>query len=176
MKKYRVLEEYLDSWMCESADEVIVDDEEIMCLSEGWGTSVAELLDQVEEIDDDEGDDEESIIDKKCKEEERADHREYYKLRGRGYNEYSLYYVENEEDEKALVEMQDNGQNWESVPRDEALYDASMEWYREKEDMSLYAYKCGKIYSAERVLDDSIFSGTPFVDHIGWFHPYGEDF
>ena len=61
MKQYRVKPEYLESWAGgQSVDEVTVDDAEILRLAREWvddpadlDAMVAELMEQVEEIDDD---------------------------------------------------------------------------------------------------------------------------
>lgn len=51
MKQYRVKPEYLDNWLAhgDSADEVIVDENEINRLAREWGMSVEDLMEQVEE-------------------------------------------------------------------------------------------------------------------------------
>ena len=53
MKQYRVKPEYMDNWLAhgDSADEVIVTEAEIRRLAREWGTTVDELMDQVEEDD-----------------------------------------------------------------------------------------------------------------------------
>lgn len=52
VKNYKVKTEYLDSWLAhgDSADEVIVDEDEINRLAREWGVTVDELMEQVEEI------------------------------------------------------------------------------------------------------------------------------
>lgn len=52
VKKYKVKTEYLDSWLAhgDSADEVIVDEDEINRLAREWGVTVDKLMEQVEEI------------------------------------------------------------------------------------------------------------------------------
>lgn len=51
MKQYKVKSEYLDNWLAhgDSADEVIVSEEEINRLTLEWGMSVEDLMEQVEE-------------------------------------------------------------------------------------------------------------------------------
>ena len=51
MKQYRVKPEYMDNWLAhgDSADEVIVSEEEINRLALEWGMSVKDLMEQVEE-------------------------------------------------------------------------------------------------------------------------------
>lgn len=51
MKQYRVKPEYMDNWLAhgDSADEVIVDENEINRLAREWGMSVEDLMEQVEE-------------------------------------------------------------------------------------------------------------------------------
>lgn len=50
MKQYRVKTEKIEEWTNESLDELIVTDAEIADLARGWGKSVEELLEDVEEI------------------------------------------------------------------------------------------------------------------------------
>lgn len=51
MKQYRVKPEYMDNWLAhgDSADEIIVDENEINRLAREWGMSVEDLMEQVEE-------------------------------------------------------------------------------------------------------------------------------
>lgn len=51
MKQYKVKPEYLDNWLAhgDSADEVIVSEEEINRLAREWGMTVEDLMEQVEE-------------------------------------------------------------------------------------------------------------------------------
>lgn len=50
MKQYKVKQEYMDNWLAhgDSADEVIVSEEEINRLAMEWGMSLFDLLGQVD--------------------------------------------------------------------------------------------------------------------------------
>lgn len=46
--KYRVMDEFVDLWTSENVYPLIVSDDEIKALAEGWGVPVSVLMEQVE--------------------------------------------------------------------------------------------------------------------------------
>lgn len=47
--KYKVKDEFTDQWTSEDIYPLIVTDEEIKALADGWGMAVEDLMEQVEE-------------------------------------------------------------------------------------------------------------------------------